>query len=128
VKIRRTAGEPLAAGSVISYTVFGGFISFSVELQPDAGDNLIVYKVRGGFANGGAFVFEVEQLSTGYCELTIYLAFDYARGNTVAGRVYWRLFKLLFPEFIHEVLWNHALCELKHSAEAKEPVAWHVEL
>jgi len=42
--------------------------------------------------------------------------------------VYWRLFKLLFPEFIHEVLWNHALCELKHSAEAKEPVAWHVEL
>jgi hypothetical protein len=128
VSIRRTAGEPLETGSVISYKVFGGFISFSIELQPDAGDNLIVYKVRDGFANGGAFVFEVEQLLAGYCELTIYLAFDYARGNSFAGRVYWRLFKLLFPEFIHEVLWNHALCELKHSAEAKEPVAWHVKL
>lgn len=128
VKIRRTAGEPLEAGSVISYTVFGGFISFSIELQPDTGDNLIVYKVRDGFANGGAFVFEVEPLPSGYCDFTIYLAFDYARGSTFAGRVYWRLFKLLFPEFIHEVLWNHALCELKHSAESKEPVVWQVQL
>ena len=126
VRIRRTAGEPLAVGSVISYTIFGGFISFSIELQPDTGDDMLIYKVRDGFVGGGEFVFEVKPLPGGYCDLTIYLAFDYARGSSPWGRVYWRLFKLLFPEFIHEVLWNHALCELKHVAEARDPVSWQV--
>jgi hypothetical protein len=128
VKIRRTGGEPLCAGSVIQYTIFGGLISFSIEQQPATGQNLIVYRVSDGFAHGGAFVFEVEPLDTGYCDLTVYLAFDYARGDTLVNRVYWRLFKLLFPEFIHDVLWNHALCEIKHRAEEKDPLLWDVQL
>jgi hypothetical protein len=128
VNIRRTAGEAMQAGSIISYNIFGGLVSFSIELQADAGENLVVYKVRDGFAHGGAFVFEVEPLPAGDCDLTIYLAFDYARGDSLAARMYWRLFKLLFPEFIHDVLWNHALCELKHRAETKDPVSWQVQL
>lgn len=60
--------------------------------------------------------------------MTVYLAFDYARGNSVPGRVFWRLFKLLFPEFIHDVLWNHALCEIKHQAEKRDPLSWNVSL
>jgi len=128
VSIRRTAGKPLEAGSVVSYSVFGGLIEFSIELQPDTGKNLLVYKVTDGFADGGAFVFEAEPLPSGYCDLTIYLAFDYPRGRTLPERVYWRLFKLMFPEFIHDVLWNHALCEIKHLAESKAPVAWKMKL
>jgi hypothetical protein len=128
VKIRRTHGEPLCAGSVIQYTILGGLISFSIEQQPGTDPNLIVYRVSDGFAHDGAFVFEVDPLTTGYCDLTIYLAFDYARGDTFVSRVYCRLFKLLFPEFIHDVLWNHALCEIKHWAEEKDSVLWDVSL
>ena len=128
VSIRRTAGEPLEAGSVISYRVFGGLIAFSIVMQPATADKLLVYKVTDGFAHGGSFVFEVEALPSGYSDLTIYLAFDYARGRTLSERIYWRLFKLLFPEFIHDVLWNHALCEIKHRAESKDPVSWEMHL
>ena len=81
-----------------------------------------------GFAHGGSFVFEVEALPSGYSDLTIYLAFDYARGRTLPERIYWRLFKLFFPEFIHDVLWNHALCEIKHLAETRDPVSWQMQL
>ena len=128
VSIRRTAGAPLEEGAVISYRVFGGLIAFSIELQPATGDKLLVYKVTDGFAHGGSFVFEVEALPSGYCDLTIYLAFDYVRGHTLPERIYWRLFKLFFPEFIHDVLWNHALCEIKHRAETRDPVSWQMQL
>ena len=93
-------------------------MSFSIELQPGSSNTQLFYQVSGGFAHNGAFLFEVQQKANGHCELTIYLAFDYARGKKLSQRLYWRLFRLLFPEFIHDVLWNHALCELKHRAEA----------
>jgi hypothetical protein len=93
-------------------------MSFSIELQPGSSNTQLFYQVSGGFAHNGAFLFEVKQKANGHCELTIYLAFDYAQGNKLSQRLYWRLFRLLFPEFIHDVLWNHALCELKHRAEA----------
>lgn len=128
VRIRRTAGKPMAVGSVVSYSVLGGLIEFSIEMQPHTRDMLLVYKVRGGFADGGSFVFEVEPLPSGYCHLTIYLAFDYPRGRTLPERLYWRLFKWMFPEFIHDVLWNHALCEMKHLAETRDPVTLQIEL
>ncbi|MDH3989310.1 MAG: hypothetical protein OEV34_09295, partial [Gammaproteobacteria bacterium] len=53
------------------------------------------------------------------CELTVYLAFDYARGTSAAERLFWWAFRLLFPEYVHDVLWNHALCEFKQAAEEK---------
>jgi flavin-dependent dehydrogenase len=118
VGIKRTSGAPLQEGSIIEYSIFGRLISFSIELQESDGDNFLVYQVRDGFAHDGVFLFEVQQTANGHCELTIYLAFDYARGNSLSERLFWRLFRLLFPEFIHDVLWNHALCELKHRAEA----------
>ena len=128
VNIRLTGGEALQPGSTIGYRIFYGFITFSIELQADTGDGLIVYRVQDGFAHGGAFVFELENLPDDTCNLTIYLAFDYARGRSFFGRIYWRLFKLLFPEFIHDVLWNHALCELKQSAELSDHIAAQMQL
>jgi hypothetical protein len=74
--------------------------------------------VCGGFAHDGRFVFEVEPTRAGHCAVTVYLAFDYARGSGPFTRAYWRLFRLFFPEFIHDVLWNHALCEFKQVVES----------
>jgi hypothetical protein len=41
-------------------------------------------------------------------------------------RAAWWLFRLTFPGFVHDVLWNHALCKLKYlieTAEAEEGCA-----
>ena len=29
----------------------------------------------------------------------------------------WRSARFLFPEFVHDVVWNHALCTLKEDVE-----------
>lgn len=118
VQIQRTSGKRQEAGCVISYRIFGGLISFSIEQLAPTAEGQIRYLVNGGFADGGLFLFDVEPGTPGHCFVTVYLAFDYARGDTLPSRIYWRLFRLLFPEFIHEVLWNHALCELRQAAES----------
>jgi len=128
VKIFRTRGEPLQEGSVIQYRVFGGLISFSIEQQTSIREDLIPYKVKGGFADSGLFCFEVKQLPAGFTMLTVYLVFNYARGRTRAGRIFAWLFKRLFPEFIHDVLWNQAFCQLKQVAERRDAVSWEVNL
>jgi hypothetical protein len=128
VNIRRIRGQPLQEGSVIQYRVFRGLISFSIELQPSIREDLIVYKVNGGFADGGLFCFEVKPLPAGLTMLTIYLVFDYARGQTRVGRIFAWMFKRLFPEFIHDILWNHAFCQLKQVAEQRDTVAWEVNI
>lgn len=128
VRIRRTGGEPLRPGSVIEYRVFGGLLSFSIEQQDTPRENLVVYKVREGFANDGLFCFELQPLAAGYCLLTIYLVFDYVRGTGLFGRLFWSAFRRLFPEYIHDVLWNHALCEFKRVVESRDAVAWQVHI
>lgn len=118
VDIRRVRGEPLQPGSVINYRIFGGLIAFSIKQLAVRDHARIVYRVRNGFAHGGIFLFDIEPGTPGHCYVTIYLTFDYARGHTMLTRLYWRLFRLLFPEFIHDVLWNNALCEFKQAAES----------
>ncbi len=128
VKIRRIAGEPLQQGNVIQYDVFRGLLSFSIEQQDSPRENLIVYKVKGGFAHDGLFCFEVKELAAGYCLLTIYLVFDYARGERLPSRIFWGTFRRLFPEYIHDVLWNHALCQFKQVVESRDAVSWQVHI
>jgi len=120
VRIRRIGGQPLHPGCTIQYRILGGAMTFRV-VQEESGDpNVIRYRVLGGFADGGSFVFLLEPDSPTHCALTIYLAFDYARGVSPAQRLLWGAFRMMFPEFIHDVIWNHALCELKQAAEDAE--------
>ena len=127
MKIRRIRGEPLQRGSVIQYRIFWGLLAFEIEQQVSR-ENLIVYKVNGGFSHDGLFCFEVESLPSGYCLLTTYLAFDYARGKGFFSRLFWAAFRHLFPEYIHDVLWNHALCKFKQVVESRDAVSWQVHI
>ena len=120
VHIHRASGEPLHAGCTIQYKVFGGALSFNIVQEESGDENLIRFRVMEGFANGGSFIFLIEPESRSHCALTVYLAFDYARGHSVVGRAFWHIFRLLFPEYIHDVLWNHALCEFKQFAESEQ--------
>lgn len=128
VGIHRIRGEPLQQGSIIQYRVFWGLLSFTIEQQASVRENLIVYKVKGGFADDGLFCFELEPLPAGGCLLTIYLVFDYARGGGFISRAFWSAFRIFFPEYIHDVLWNHALCEFKQVVESRDAVSWQVHI
>lgn len=127
VSISRDSGRPLNAGWTIRYRVFGGLLSFAVVQVHTDDPDFIHFRVRGGFADAGSFIFLIEPEGLQRCALTVYLAFDYARGRTLPARVFWRVFRALFPEYLHDVLWNHALCEFKQAAEtdhtdpAREP-------
>ncbi|MBZ5499633.1 MAG: hypothetical protein LAP85_24810 [Acidobacteriia bacterium] len=120
VQIQRTEGVPNEPGCLIRYEVLCHRFSFCLQLEQIVQGHLLVYRVRDGFARGGVLLFEVEQDADEICNLSIYVAFQFVRGETPITRLLWLLFRRLFPSFVHDVLWNHSLCQLKNLAEAEE--------
>lgn len=119
VSIQRVAGQPNEPGCVIRYTILGGVFAFDLGLEQILDNHLVVYRVRNGFACGGALLFEVEP-TVRNTNLSLYVAFDFERGTSLPQRVWWWLFRLLFPAYVHDVIWNHALCQLKDITEATD--------
>jgi hypothetical protein len=119
VRIQRVAGQPNSPGCVIRYAFAGGRLSFNLRLEQIVGGHLAVYRVIDGFARGGVLLFEIEEIHPEVCALSIYVAFNFARGHSWWTWPFWRVFRLLFPAFVHDVLWNHSLCQLKNSVEAE---------
>ncbi len=117
VQIRRAAGVPLTPGCVIRYEVFCRHFAFSLILEQVVGGHLAVYRVQNGFAEGGVLIFEIEQRNEETCALSIYVAFNFARGRRWWTRPFCQFFRRLFPAFVHDVLWNHSLCRLKDLVE-----------
>ncbi|MEW6755562.1 MAG: hypothetical protein AB1505_31980 [Candidatus Latescibacterota bacterium] len=117
IQVLRTSGEANAVGSVIQYRVRPRVLSFAIVLEQGTGERYLLYRIRDGFARGGILVFDVEPKGEGLCLLSIYLAFDLPTGTSPLRRLAWRAGKRLLPTFVHDVLWNHALCELKHAVE-----------
>jgi hypothetical protein len=103
---------------VVHYQVTPSWLSFSVVLEKVVQGRYLLYRVMDGFARGGILVFDVDQLRTGVNLLTIYVGFDFRRGSGRAGRLGWRLGRAIFPGFVHDVVWNHSLCQLKDLAES----------
>jgi flavin-dependent dehydrogenase len=117
VRVHRTAGNANEPGSTIRYDVFPRWLSFSIVLEKVVAARYLLYRVRDGFPQGGILAFDIDRKRAGGGYLTIYAAFNFPRGKNVFTRLAWSLFKRIFPGFIHEVLWNQALCKLKHLAE-----------
>ena len=120
VHVHRTAGNPNEVGSTIQYDVLGRRLSFSLVLEKVVGSHYLLYRVRDGFARGGVLVFDIGRALNGGCLLSIYVAFDFPRRGGSLKRLAWRLFRWSFPAFVHDVLWNHSLCKLKHLVEFDE--------
>lgn len=118
VKIHRVAGQPNEPGCVIQYEIGCRQFCFRLHLEQLSGGHLAVYRVADGFARGGMLLFQIEELGEEVCALSIYVAFNFARGRTWFSRPFWWAFRLLFPAFVHDVLWNHSLCQLKDIVEA----------
>jgi hypothetical protein len=121
VNIQLREGSFANENAVIGYQMFGKLIHFSVVQSATGDPHTIHFRVHGGFANDGDFVFSVEQASQGYSRLSVLLSFDYPEGNSLIEVMFWKLFAFLFPQSVHEIIWNHALCEIKQAVEDFDP-------
>jgi hypothetical protein len=120
VRVHRTSGAANEPGSTIRYDVFPRWLSFSIVLEKVVAARYLLYRVRDGFPQGGILAFDIDRKRAGGGYLTIYVAFNLPRGKNPFTRPAWHLFRRLFPGFVHEVLWNQALCKLKHLAELED--------
>lgn len=122
IKVRRVEGNGNEIGAVIKYHTPFGLLDFAMRLVRNIDDSYLLYDVIDGFGKGGVLIFNIEQVKEGVYDLYIYVALNFQRGQTFWSKLYWRLFRLLFPGYVHDVLWNHSLCKLKELAEHPEEV------
>ncbi|OHB81306.1 MAG: hypothetical protein A2V98_00730 [Planctomycetes bacterium RBG_16_64_12] len=120
LKVHRTRGEANEVASVIQYDCALRFLSFSVVLEKVIPERYLIYRVRDGFARGGVLIFHIDTVREGLSLLSIYVGFDFPKGKTALEKLGWSLFKVAFPGFVHDVIWNHSLCQLKDVIESDE--------
>jgi hypothetical protein len=65
----------------------------------------------------GRLTFDITETKDENQRLVIYASLDYKRGSGVASQILWRLVRAVFPEFVHDVVWNHAMCTIKEDVE-----------
>jgi hypothetical protein len=117
VKVHRTAGQPNEVGSVIRYGLPIRWLAFSILLERKLDERCLIYRVRNGFAKGGVLVFEISPARKRLNLLSIYVGFSFPRPKNPLKKAAWLVFKLAFPGFVHDVIWNHSLCKLKDLVE-----------
>ena len=119
VRVSRTRGVPNQPGCVIQYQVITRGLNFSLILEQTIDQRYYLYRVIDGFARNGALIFEIEEGGKRTCLLSIYVAFDFYRGAAPFTKPLWWALKRAFPAFMHDVIWNHSLCQLKDNAEER---------
>src|ERR1017187_352513 len=119
VEVRRIQGVPNQVGSVIRYRIPLVGLGAELRLTKRVGFETLLYQLDERLADHGKLIFNVAPTKDGNSKLSIYAAFDYKKGNGVVGRVLWEGARLLFPEFVHDVVWNHGLCTIKVEVERK---------
>jgi hypothetical protein len=90
-----------------------------LRLTRRIGFETLLYELDGRLADHGKLIFNVAPTKDGNSRLAIYAAFDYKKGDGFVERVLWKGIKALFPEFVHDIVWNHALCTIKEEVERK---------
>lgn len=117
VEVRRIAGRANEVGAVVRYRLrlAGWFID--LRLVQRVGADVLLYEVSETFARHGKLIFQIARTRDGNSRLAIYTAFDFRRGGNPASWVFWRGMRVLFPGFVHDVVWNHALCCIKEQVE-----------
>ncbi len=113
IDIRRISGEANQPGSIIRYNIYPNLLSFNLQLLKVMPGKHISYEIMDGFGRGGIFFFNIDALKKGNefidgeFMLSIYVGFNFRN----------KLLKKLFPAFMHDVLWNYSLCQLKDVIE-----------
>jgi len=119
VEVRQIRGAPNQVGSVIQYGIPLVGLGAELRLTKRVGFETLLYQVEERLADHGKLIFNLASTKDGNSRLSIYTAFDYKRGEGFASRVLWKVIRLLFPEFVHDLVWNHALCSIKEEVERR---------
>ncbi|MFH0728302.1 MAG: hypothetical protein V2B19_18435 [Pseudomonadota bacterium] len=118
IRVRRLSGKSLQIGNKLRYEVIYNLIDFTAVLEHYEDNEIIIYRLKSGFPSGGVLIFEIEPAAENISILSIYVAFSFLKGNRFFSSISRRLFKFLFPSYLHDVLWNHSLCKLKDIVES----------
>jgi flavin-dependent dehydrogenase len=119
LEVRQIQGGPNQVGSVIRYRVPLPGLSAEMRLTKRVGAETLMYEVSEKLADHGKLIFHLVPTRDRNIRLSIYAAFDYKRGKSFMSRVLWGMVRVLFPAFVHDVVWNHALCTIKEEVEQK---------
>lgn len=119
VHMRQIEGKPNQVGSVIRYRVPFVRLEAELRLARRVRSETLLYEADEGLVDGGKLIFSVAPARDGNRRLSVYAAFDYKRGKGPASWMMWRGARFLFPEYVHDVVWNHALCTMKEEIELK---------
>ena len=116
VTVHRIDGKANELGSVIQYDLPLKFMSFRIALEKFERGHYLLYRIMDGFAKGGVLIFDIENHKKAQL-LSIYVAYNFQEGDSFLTRLFWGLFERLFPQYMHDVLWNHSLCKFKDIVE-----------
>ncbi len=119
VDVKRTQGLANHVGSVVTYHLKNSPISMDIRLVKSLPGKTLLYEPQELFTTRGVLLFDITPTRDGNHRLIIYTAFDYKQGKRVGSRIFFWLFKHLFPDYAHDVVWNHAVCTIKAEAEKK---------
>jgi hypothetical protein len=119
VNVRQTHGIPNQVGSVIRYSIPFFGLSSEMQLTKRVGFETLLYQIDERLVNGGKLIFNVAPTKDGNRRLAIYTSFQYKKGKGLVSQLLWDGVRLLFPEFVHDIVWNHALCTIKEDVERK---------
>ena len=120
VNVRQIRGVPNQVGSVIRYRMplFG--LSSEMQLTKRIGFETLLYQVDERLVDSGKLVFNVAPTKDRNRRLAVYTSFQYTKGQGIVSQLLWDGVRLLFPEFVHDIVWNHALCTIKEDVERKQ--------
>jgi hypothetical protein len=117
VEVRRTRGAANEIGSVIRYRVPMLGLRADLRLTERIGRETLLYRLDHRLTENGRLIFHIAPTKDGNRRLSVYAAFDYRKGGNALSRLRWLCARLLFPGFVHDVVWNHALCAIKEEVE-----------
>jgi hypothetical protein len=117
--VRRISGSPNQVGSVVRYRLKKLPVSMDIRLVRCIPGKTLLYEPEELFSRHGKLLFDIAPTKDGNNRLVIYTAFDFKSGKTILGRIFWKFFKHIFPDYAHDVVWNHAICCIKKETEKR---------
>jgi hypothetical protein len=126
IHVHRTGGVANQVGTTIRYDIaLIRSLSFNVALEKQVPGRYLLYRILDGYGRGGIFAFDVDPMKPGVSLLTIYVGFDFQRGGGALSRLGWLIGRRIFPQFAHDVVWNHSLCKIRDLAELDDEDPTH---
>jgi flavin-dependent dehydrogenase len=117
LKIKRVQGYGNQVGSRIRYQIPIWGVLTELRLTKRVGCETLLYEFDGRLARSGKLIFNIAPARDGNSRLTLYAAVDFRTGKGILSRALWTSIRVLFPAFVHDVVWDHDLCTIKDQVE-----------